>query len=503
MAALFLNWLNFTTVGILVGFITVLYIYVKRHQNYFETMGIPYVNSHIIVGNRGPVIFKQMSYSEHIQSLYGSKPDVKYFGIYDFTSPAIMIRDLELIRDIGIKHFDHFVDHKRFSDPELDPLFTKNLFALNGDKWREMRALLSPAFTSSKMKVMFDLISTCATDFVDIVMKQEPIVLDIKDAFTRYTNDVIASVAFGISVNSMKDRENEFCKMGKEATHFGFMQSFKLFLFQTCPTLVRILKLRFLDQRVTNYFTEIISSTIATRTAQGIHRPDMLQLMMQANESGKNLTVEEITAQAFLFFFAGFDTTSRALSFAAYALATNPEIQEKLQAEIDKVLQKCDGKVTYDYLKEMQYLDAVLNETLRMYPATSELDRMCTKAFELPLAKAGAKSVIIKPGTTVLIPINGIHYDSRYYDNPNKFDPERFLNVNKIGQTAHLSFGLGPRVCIGNRFALMEIKLVLFHLLAQCSFKPCEKTTIPMKFRTGNFVPIPINGHWLKIVLKK
>ncbi|XP_015585624.1 cytochrome P450 9e2-like [Cephus cinctus] len=434
-------------------------------------------------------------------------PKAKYAGMYDFTLPSIMIRDLELIKEIGIKHFDNFVDHKPLANPELDPLFAKNLFSLRGNKWREMRAILSPAFTSSKMKMMFELMSNCANEFADFVTTQRDTnIVEIRDAFSRYTNDIIATTAFGISINSMKERDNEFYKMGKDVTTFGFFNSMVFMIGQVNPKLTKSLKLRIINQRVSNFFEDIITSTIATTIAQKIERPDMLQLLIQAKESGKaaDLTIQDMTAQAFIFFFRGFDTVSLAMCFTAYAIATNPEVQEKLQMEIDQVLKKSNGKITYDDLKEMQYLDAVFNETLRMYSPVAELNRECTKSVELPPATPGAKPCTVKPVTQIIIPVYGIHHDPQYFPEPDKFDPERFLDGSeRMTPSAYLPFGIGPRICIGNRFAIMECKLVLFHLLKKYNFRPCEKTTVPMKFSTNSVLPGPVNGFWIKIESRK
>lgn len=133
-----------------------------------------------------------------------------------------MIRDLELIKQLGIKDFDHFMDHREFISPELDTLWSKNLLNLRGDKWRHMRATLSPSFTSSKMKAMFHLMKECGESFANYFVQNPDATkeVDMKDAFTRYSNDIIASLAFGIKCDSLTDRNNEFYMMGKDATNF-------------------------------------------------------------------------------------------------------------------------------------------------------------------------------------------------------------------------------------------------------------------------------------------
>lgn len=117
-----------------------------------------------------------------------------------------MIRDLELIKQITVKDFEYFLDHRDFFlDEETEPLLGKSLFMLKGQKWRDMRATLSPAFTGSKMRKMFQLVVECSEEATNIMLKEanasnEPYVPEMKDIFTRFTNDVIASSAFGLKV---------------------------------------------------------------------------------------------------------------------------------------------------------------------------------------------------------------------------------------------------------------------------------------------------------------
>ena len=143
-----------------------------------------------------------------------------------------------------MKDFDHFVDHRTFFPEDSDPLWVKNLSALTGNKWREMRTKLSPAFTSSKMKSMFSLISQNGERFVKYFLDKDSklITLEMKNIFTRFTNDVIANTAFGVECDSLSDRKNEFYMMGKEATDFsGFWMNVKLFVCILVPKLLQVI----------------------------------------------------------------------------------------------------------------------------------------------------------------------------------------------------------------------------------------------------------------------
>ncbi|XP_025263913.1 cytochrome P450 9e2-like [Camponotus floridanus] len=322
--------------------------------------------------------------------------------------------------------------------------------------------------------------------------------MNMKDVFTKYTNDVIATCAFGIKINSMKDPTNKFYVYGKEATNFPIM---KIIFLLTFRTFGRIFNVKIISSHVSNFFKDIIRTTIATRDAENIIRPDMIQLMMdiRGKRERKELDIDDMAAQAFIFSFASLETTSTTISFVAHEIATNPDVQVKLRQEIDQILEESNGQVTFEIINQFQYLDAIIKETLRLYPAII-LERVCDETYELPPALPGEKPFIMKKGMTVWIPAYAIHHDAKYYDDPEKFRPERFLD-NKMyhNSPCYIPFGLGPRMCIANRFAMLEVKVLLFHLLARCELKPCVKTTMPLKFSKKTLMLKPEGGFWLNV----
>ncbi|XP_029170357.1 cytochrome P450 9e2-like [Nylanderia fulva] len=483
-----------------------LYYYFFKNLIYFKKHGVPYKTPLPILGNMGPSIFRLQSIADLVKNTYDLHPEAKYVGLFDMIGPLIVIRDRDLIKSIVLKNFDLFPDRRTFIEAHQDPLFGKNLFALKEERWRQERPLLTPAFTSSKMKSMFKLMSEYGAEFSNNLTQlpaEKRKVMDIKDAFTRYTNDVIATCAFGITVDSMRNPKNEFYVYGKEATNFNNVAFIKMYMYRILPWLAQILKLRIVREQIANFFQDLVETTIKIRDEKGIVRPDMLQLMMESRgKEGKELSTEDMVCQAFLFFFGGFDTTSTLMCFAAHEIAVNMEIQKKLQNEMDQVLEESNGQAPYEMVNNMEYLDAVINEALRRYPIASSLERVCMKEFELPPTLPGRKPITIKKGDTIWIPVYGLHHDPQYFEEPEKFDPERFLGERKkesLNSGAYLPFGLGPRMCIGNRFALMETKVLLFHLLARCDLKTCEKTPSPLKLANDGFNMRPEGGFWLNV----
>nr|XP_031848703.1 cytochrome P450 9e2-like [Nomia melanderi] len=497
------------TSALLVVGAAAIYYYLKTVYSFFNNAGIPAAPSLPVLGSMWKGVVQKCTFAETVQQIYNVHPEAQYVGFFDFHTPMIMIRDLELLKSITVKNFEHFQDHRAQTNSS-EPLFSKNLFFLRGEKWKEMRTMLSRAFTSSKMKAMYELMRECAVRYGEILatvpVKERS--MELKDTFTRYTNDVIATCAFGVTADSMSNRNNSFYVYGRRATHFGRWRSIKFFLMRNSPRLFQLLGMKLMDKESEEFYQDLISSTIKARDEQGIVRPDMIQLMMETRGKlgpGKELTIEDMTAQAFVFFFGGFESTSTMMCFAAYEVGVNPEVQKRLQEEIDGVLENGKGKVTYEAINDMKYLDAIINEALRMYPVVFGVDRVCTKPFELPPALPGGKPHLVKKDEYLWIPIYPVQSDPQYFEEPTKFNPDRFLDDPKkiLNSGMFLTFGLGPRMCIGNRFALLESKVLLFHVFARCNLKPNERTPIPMKLGKGGVQMSAEGGFWFDVVPRK
>lgn len=172
-------------------------------------------------------------------------------------------------------------------------------------------------------------------------------------------------------------------------------------------------------------------------------------------ETGTVLTqsLHTFFPQCFLFFLAGFDTTSTMLTFLTYELCVNPDIQQKLREEIIETHENLGGKrISYETLQKMKYLDQVVSESLRKWPPVGIIDRLCVKDYLCEYGD-GAKFLIEK-GVALWIPIYGLHHDPSYFPKPDQFDPERFSDDNRsdIVPGSYLPFGIGPRNCIGEHF---------------------------------------------------
>ena len=399
-----------------------------------------------------------------------------------------------------------------------------------------MRSTLSPSFTGSKMKLMLNFVKKCAKSSIESVksnvVESNSGVFEMKDLLSKFTIDVIASCAFGLDVDTFKQPENDFKKTADAITNQNeFFVIVKFAFLYFVPKFMKAIDISLLGRRTKSFFRKTVNETMDHRERNGIIRPDMIHLLMQTkkgklshdttkaedrNESlaavtehmvesseARNWTNDELVAQCLLFFLAGYDTSSTTLAFAAYELAINPEIQEKLRSEILDVEDSLNGKeICYETLLKMKYLDQFISEVLRKWGPVPGIERKCGKDFTL---NVDGKEVTIKKDLSVQIPTRGWHFDPKYFPNPEKFDPERFNeeNIGNQNMSAYAPFGIGVRNCIGSRFALMTVKSILYELLLNFRFEVTQKTQIPMKYKKSMINIVAENGIWVDLKVLK
>jgi len=499
------------------------WIWATKNDSFFEKRGVPYDKPAFLFGSMNGIIFKKKSLSEFSLELY-NKHNGRVFGIFDQRTPVFMVRDPELIKQIAVKDFDHFINHRpNFKADENETkstnLFGRSIFAMENNTWRDMRSTLSPAFTGSKMRHMFLLINQVAESAIKHIKEQpgadtsKGVEIEMKDFSTRFTNDVIASAAFGLEVDSRKQKDNEFYQMGKRVTNFTAWQNLKFFLFTNFKTIMEIIGMELFDRKDTDYFMRLVMDAMKYRKENNISRPDMINMLMEArglinSESSNTVNRDwsdiDMVAQCFIFFFAGFETTSVLLCFAAYELMLNPDIQQRLYEEIAEVDRLLEGNsVTYEMLmKNVPYMDMVVSETLRKWPAAAFLDRQCNKDI---VYETDGQRIQINKGDIIWFPVWGIQHDPNYYENPDKFDPERFNDENKHSRNPFnfMPFGVGPRICIGSRFALLEAKAFLYYMIRDFQIVRSPNMKLPLPLKKGTFQLTAEDGFPMNFVQRK
>ncbi|KAK5638736.1 hypothetical protein RI129_013031 [Pyrocoelia pectoralis] len=483
-------------------FVIAVVAYFKWSFGYWKKQGVPYLPSSIPFGTmNNPFTLSEAIADEVFRQYMESKAlGYKYVGLYGLTIPQFMVIDPQLIKNVLITDFQHFTD-RGFYYNEMDDPLSAHLFSLAGQKWRRLRAKLTPTFTSAKMKTMSKFVVSCGyqlRDALAIRCAQGPI--DIKDLLERYTTNVIGSCAFGIECNSFTDPNNDFCKYTKKQFLPTTFHNLKMFISFMFPSFAKMIRMKVITEEVTNFFMNTVRESVEIRKGTSEVRNDFLQILIElmkserSDNNGDAITIEEVAAQAFLFFLAGFETSSSTMSFCLYELSQNQDVQQKVRDEIDAVLKKYDGEITYDALKEMEYMGCVINETLRKYPPVPVLNRKCVLDYQIPNT-----DVTIEKGINIVIPLIGLQRDPDYFDDPEKFDPDRFTksNMEKMTQFSYMPFGEGNRICLGLRFGLMQTKIGLLLMLKNFKFSLSDKTQTPIQLNPICFVLSVKGGIWL------
>ncbi|XP_067140678.1 cytochrome P450 3A31-like [Centruroides vittatus] len=465
----------------------------------FQRYGIPGPKPHFITGNLMEYHKKRDKCLNEWIEKYGN-----IFGFFLGGKPCIVCRDLELLKLIQIKEFKTFANRDMILPDIGIPhhLICKAISLQLDDKWKSTRSILSKGFSSAKLKMISTLMSKPINIFLENVGEQLQ-AFDVDKFYKKLTFDITCRTAFGIQTNVQNEETNKFIQsvhklLEADIVDFSSILSIYFPEFEPIPMYFR----RILDvvKYMFNYpSAKMIFDTcrqmVVSRKISDYHPPDFLQIMIDAEDEENNVTkklsINNIIANAVLFMAAGYDTTSTTLSWCTYYLCKYLEIQEAVRLEISKNVED-NREIEYTDLSELKYLDQVISETLRFYPhSDTSLTRICSEDFQY-------KNTTIPKGVTIVIPVRNLHKDSNYWNEPEKFNPDRFLSKNAglIDPSIYQPFGIGPRNCIGMRTAEIVMKLILANLIRRYKLELYENSEIQEDFSI--FILRPKNGIMIK-----
>ncbi|CAF1067416.1 unnamed protein product [Brachionus calyciflorus] len=458
-----------------------------RMCHHFKKRKIPGPRPIPILGNFHHIIKRGMPYND----LAMIKKYGKTFGYFEGSTPVVETTDTQLLKSILIKDFNLFINRRVIEAINFEP-FDHFLTLIKDDEWKNVRAILSTMFTSGKLKSMSELMINCTNElnkhFKNLTDGDG--IFYVRDYFGGLSLNVICSCCFGFSIDSIKEPKNEVIVHIKKFFFDSLTKDPKFILLILFPKFANFLRqkniLEIIPKDSMNYLKALISEIIERRKNKLEFRDDFIQtmieheqIMTEENKSlpesekklSKTLSPAEIFSQAVMLLLAGYETTANTLGFIAYNLATHDIYQEKLIEEVDNVLSNYNGKISYESISEMKFMNMIIDETLRMFPPAIRTNRIASQDYEF-------NGMMIEKGQMVVVPIWALHYDPVIYPNPEIFDPERFNEENKRNRenSAYMPFGIGPRNCLGMRFALIEIKLALAEILSKFRFERCERT---------------------------
>lgn len=444
-----------------------IYSWINHKSKYWDKNNVSNVPGTPILGNLSEFFTFKKCITDVLTDLY-NKSKSPILGIHIFHKPALIINEPELIKQILIKDFNYFSNRHTCSDPKSDALGGYNLFLVRNPIWKEMRTKLTPVFTSGKIKQMFQLISVIGKEMdshirrIPMEQSKNGTCVEIKEICSKYTTDVIASTAFGLKSNCLSDPDDDFRKNGKRLFDFSIKRAIEFASFFFLPEVVSLFKFKLFSAPTSVFLRSTINYVMGEREKSGEIRNDLIDVLVKLKNEDKNKKVSDdhltfhgdiLVAQAAVFFSAGFETTSATMAFGLYELAMQSHLQTRLKDEIKESLLKNNGDITYESVNEMEYLNMVVLEVLRMYPPLPFLDRICEPPVdgEMGYSLKPFSNFVIPKKMPVLIPVYSIQRDANHFPDPDKFDPERFSSQNKhnIKPYTYMPFGLGPHNCIG------------------------------------------------------
>lgn len=263
-------------------------IYVRYLYTFWSRHGFDYFEPNFIFGNLKRSALLKICIAEDIKRIY-DETDKPFKGFFMFWRPALMLKDLDLVKLIAVKDFDYFISRGFYFDEKNDPL-SGHLLALSGEPWKLSRQKMTLALTSGKLKHMmptFMAVSDRLEKYLDGVAER-PINnnIEIKSLFACYATDVIASVAFGLDIDSINNPNEMFRVMGAKLADPNLEGKLRVTLAFMIPDLVKLFGIKFNNREVDDFFLSVVRQTIEYRETKNVVRQDLLQLLIQVRNTG-------------------------------------------------------------------------------------------------------------------------------------------------------------------------------------------------------------------------
>jgi cytochrome P450 len=393
---------------------------------------------------------------------------------------VFLVNHPDPIEEVLVTKSRHFIKHFAL---RLNPLVLgKGLLTSEGDFWLRQRRLIQPAFVRSRLAAYGPTMVTAAERVLAEWKPGET--RDMASEMSRITLDITAATLFGGDAHDSANEVRDILQFMQESFLVRFSRIIPIPIWIPTPHNLHARKqVRRLD--------EIVYGFIKQRRQSGEDKGDLLSILLHARDEGdgQGMSDQQVRDEAMTLFLAGHETTALALAWTWYLLATHPEVEHRLLTELAEVL--AGRPATVEDIPRLKYTEAVVTEAMRVLPPVYAIGREALDDCEIGGFRVPSK-------TTILMSQWVVHHDPRWFHEPEKFQPERWLGdmVHRLPKYAYFPFGGGPRLCVGNTFAMMELVLVLATIAPRFRFtlKP-DHAIIPwatFTLRPLHGIPAPI-----------
>ncbi|KAM7358986.1 cytochrome P450 4d8-like [Cochliomyia hominivorax] len=381
----------------------------------------------------------------------------------------------------------------------LRPWLGTGLLLSDGKKWHLRRKIITPTFHFKILQQFTEVFDQQASILVECLAKNA----DGKRAFNVYpyiclaTLDIIAETAMGTKINAQTNSKLEYTAAVEEMTKiiawrflrlplnneliFTILHPFKKIRQTQLIKILHNFTNNVIEERRRKLQTsppEIKDTKFGNKNIDGKHRMALLDVLLQSTIDGQPLTDEDIREEVDTFMFEGHDTTAVAISYTLFLLSRHSQIQNKVLVELSQIIGKKPVKpITVQELNELKYLECVIKESLRLYPPIPIIGREITHDFKYKHSRLG--DGVIPAGTEFYVAIFGMIENKTDADICYDFVPERHFAGNSYANFYFIPFSAGPRNCIGQKFAMLEIKMILTKILLEYELLPLGKNLAP------------------------
>ncbi|WP_367871545.1 cytochrome P450 [Luteolibacter sp. Populi] len=380
------------------------------------------------------------------------------FTISSRLGSATVVADPQLARQVLADHYPHYIEKSR-SYVVLRILMGNGLVTSSGEFWRGQRKLTQPAFHRRRLDAIFAMMVERSRDFAGRLAEKAGEV-DIAPLFSQLTLEIISRAMFSTDVDAAAGSVGSHIATLNETALKMLAQPWRFFLPRSFPT-----PFTKVEYHARASLDGIVRGIIARRRKDNEDHDDLLGMFLSAcdEETGRGMSDNQLRDEVMTMYVAGHETTANAMAWLLHLVSTHPEAEQKL---LEEIAASGDALETGN-LAAFPYTRRVIEESLRLYPTIWSVGRCCVKDDELG-------GYHIRRGTNMIIPIFHFHWSEQWWDEPKKFDPDRFLPERRPSSEIYMPFGGGPRSCIGNQFAIQELVIMTVVFLQRLRFRPAE-----------------------------
>ncbi|XP_055845082.1 probable cytochrome P450 28d1 [Episyrphus balteatus] len=495
-------------IGLLFGLV---YLFLVWNFDYWKKKGIKGPKPTAVYGSLPSLITQKRHFSYDLKEIYDQyHKDEDFVGVYSIRTPELLILSPEFIHKVFVSGFKNFHDNEAatWMDEKSEALISNNPFILRGEKWKELRAEITPGITINRIKAVYPVTQEVCGKLTKYIKnrcsKTDINGIDAKEISLRFTSEVVTDAVLGVKAESLSDNPTPIFEMTNKLFELSTVFTTYSIIAGFWPTIKKFYKAKFFTKESEDFFADILEKSVAMRRSEKSDRMDFMNYVLQMQER-KQCKNSQLLSHMMTFILDGFETSAQVITATLYQLAKNPVEQEKLRNEIFSNLNK-NGELEFEYLEGPSYVDQCLYESIRIIPPVLSFKKLCTEPCELT-NRNGVK-LQLNRDDIVLISAYALYNDPQYFPNPEKFIPARFSEENGgvkkyRDMSVFFPFGDGPRICLGMKFALIQTKAAIAEIVRNFNIKLNPRTNKDNKLKANAFLGELDGGVWLDFEERK